>query len=281
VRTEDGSELRCRPRGRFKKDGTSIMVGDWAELTVLSASAGVLEKILERRTCLARPAVANVDQVVVVCSPKSPPLSLQILDRLLVLAEAEGLTALICLNKADLSVSDEQIALLRNIYTASGYQVLATSALDGRGLERLKELLTGRISVLAGQSGVGKSSLLNRLQQGVCLRTDVVSERLRGGRHTTRHVELLSLDGSGMVADSPGFNRLEVKDVSVEMLRHCFPEFVKVDEACRFQGCRHRSEPECAVKEELQSGRVAGERYRNYLAFLAEIEEARGGTWSG
>jgi ribosome biogenesis GTPase len=257
------------------------MVGDWAEISVLSGTDGVLEKVLPRRTYLNRPPVANVDQVVIVCSPQSPPLSLQILDRLLVLAEVQGLGAVICLNKTDLADTEAELDLLKDIYRAACYPVLATSALDGRGIDRLGGCLSHKISVVAGQSGVGKSSLLNRLQEGFNLRTGDVSERLRKGRHTTRHVELLPLAGGGMVADTPGFSQLDLADVSAEQLGGCFPELEAAAAGCRFQGCRHRSEPECAVKEEVKSGCIAGERYRNYLAFLVEIEERERSRFNG
>ncbi len=281
VRTEDGKVLRCRARGRFKKEGINIMVGDRVEVAFLSAAEGVLEKVLARRTQLVRPPVANVDQLVAICSPRFPPLSLQVLDRLLVLAEAGGLGSIICLNKIDLAETEEELTALQSIYAGSGYTVLATSALDGRGIDQLKDCLRGKITVVAGQSGVGKSSLLNRLQTGLDLRTGVISGRLGRGRHTTRHVELLPLDGGGMVADTPGFSQLDLAGVSSRALGQCFPELAGASVRCRFQGCRHRSEPECAVKEAVASGGIPAERYRNYLAFLAEIEETERGRWNG
>ncbi|MDW7651909.1 MAG: ribosome small subunit-dependent GTPase A [Bacillota bacterium] len=270
VRTAEGETFQCRARGRLKKDGISPAVGDRVEFTVHSGTEGVLETVAERDTYLARPPVANVDQVVIVCAPQNPPLSLQLLDRLLVLAENRNLCALICLNKDDLP-HDKEEEYLHTLYGRAGYKLLVTSAKLGRGISELQRELCDRVSVLAGPSGVGKSSLLNRIQPGLRLRTGEISEKLKRGKHTTRHVELLSLDCGGLVADTPGFSQLDLTDVKREDLPLCFPEFVQIAHHCRFAGCMHKSEPDCAVKEAVASGEVAKSRYEHYLVFLEEV----------
>lgn len=270
VRTDDGNEYRCRARGRLKKDGVTLYVGDRAQISPLSANEGVLESVEPRASLLARPPVANVDQVMIVCAPQDPPLSLQLLDRLLVLAENRRLRAVICMNKEDLP-HDEEEEFLRSLYGGAGYLLLMTSAKYKQGIEDVKQELCGRISVLAGPSGVGKSSLLNSIQPGLQLRVGEISERLKRGRHTTRHVELLMLDCGGLVADTPGFSQLDLSDVSSEDLPYCFPEFQAFAERCRFNGCLHREEPDCGVKAAVAAGEIGISRYENYLVFLDEV----------
>lgn len=270
VLTEDGTEYRCSARGTFKKEGVSLHVGDRVGITPLSAQEGVLEKVEPRETFLPRPQVANVEQVVIVCAPQNPQLSLQLLDRVLVLAENQQLRAVICMNKEDLPHVEAEVAL-RTLYESAGYLLLMTSAKYGRGIEELKRELSGRISVLAGSSGVGKSSLLNSIQPGLKLRTGEISKRLKSGCHTTRQVELLKLDCGGFVADTPGFSQLTLVAVSSQKLPFCFPEFFSFALQCRFNSCKHRDEPDCAVKKAVADGMIGSSRYKNYLVFLDEI----------
>lgn len=276
VQTDGGAIYRCRARGRLRKDGEGLFVGDLVEFTPLHGTQGVLEKPERRRTLLKRPAIANVEQVVIVCSPQEPPLSLQLLNRLLVLAESRRLRTVICLNKNDLPGSSEAQDILKEVFHAAAYPLVFTSALDGRGLQELKELLRGQISVLAGPSGAGKSSLLNRLLPGAKLRTGEVSEKLQRGRHTTRQVELLPLDDGGLVADTPGFSQLDLDEVDRASLPALFPEFSKYSSSCHFAGCGHHEEPDCAVKQAVCEGWLPAVRYKHYLAFLNEVVK-RGG----
>lgn len=271
MRTGSGDVYRCRARGRFKKEGTGLYVGDTVRIQPFAGGEGVVDEVEPRKSLLIRPPVANVDQVVIVCSPQDPPLSIQLLDRLLVLAENQHLRTVICMNKDDLPHDPEE-EHLRGLYESAGYRLIMTSAKECHGIEELQAELKDKISVLAGPSGVGKSTLLNRVQPGLQLRTGEISERLKRGRHTTRHVELLVLDFGGLVADSPGFSQLDLDDVSAEVLPECFPELLPFAEQCRFKGCKHRGEPDCAVKEALETGRIAVSRYDNYLTFLREIE---------
>ncbi len=270
VRSNDGAVYRCSARGRFKRDGMTPMVGDSVYITVLASDKGVLEKIEKRRTLLKRPPISNVDQVVVVCAPQEPPMSLQLLDRLLVLAESQFLKVVICVNKDDLSLGGED-EMMAETYGKAGYSVIFTSALLGHNIEQLREMLCGHISVLAGQSGVGKSSLLNCVQPGLSLRTGEISDKLKRGRHTTRHVELLILECGGYVADTPGFSQLELSDVAAGELPQFFPEFKDHALHCRFKSCMHRDEPDCAVKAAVEEKQIAVSRYENYLTFLDEI----------
>jgi ribosome biogenesis GTPase / thiamine phosphate phosphatase len=270
VRSEDGSLYRCRARGRLKKVGATIIVGDHADFTPLAAGEGVLEAILPRRSLLKRPNVANVDQVIMVCSPQDPPLALQLLDRLLVLAEIQGLHSVICMNKQDLSQKDE-LNMLRAIYWKAGYPVIGTSAKKSQGIEQFREFLRGRISVLAGPSGVGKSTLLNCMQEGLTLKTGRISEKMGRGRHTTTHTELIPLNHGGLVVDTPGFSQLDLEGLSVRDLANCYPEFDQFSANCRFNGCVHMSEPGCAVKDAVNTGDVPSERYHNYLVFMDEV----------
>lgn len=271
VQADGGAIFRCRARGRLRKDGEGLYVGDVVQFTPLHGTQGVLEKPEHRRTLLKRPAIANTEQVVIVCSPQEPPLSVQFLNRLLVLAESRLIQPVICLNKTDLPGSIEALKLLKEAFHAAAYPLVLTSALDGRGLRELKELLRGRISVLAGPSGAGKSSLLNRLLPGATLRTAEVSEKLQRGRHTTRQVELLPLAEGGYVADTPGFSQLDLEDVDRTSLPALFPEFRKISACCRFAGCGHHEEPDCAVKQAVLEGVLPAVRYEHYLVFLKEV----------
>jgi ribosome biogenesis GTPase len=271
VQADGSTVFRCRARGRLRRDGEGLFVGDLVQFAPLHGTQGVLEKPEHRRTLLKRPAMANAEQLVIVCSSHEPPLSLQFLNRLLVLAESRCIQPVICLNKIDLPGSVEAQRLLEEVFYAAAYPLVFTSAFAGRGLQELKELLRGRISVLAGPSGAGKSSLLNRLLPGASLRTGEVSEKLQRGRHTTRQVELLPLADGGYVADTPGFSQLDLEDVDRNSLPDLFPEFRKFSLCCRFVGCRHYEEPDCAVKRAVLEGVLPAVRYEHYLVFLKEV----------
>lgn len=272
---QDGERLVCVPRGKLKRSGT-IVPGDKVKVADAGHGRGTIEELLSRTTRLSRPSVANVDQVVIVASSRDPEPDLLLTDRILVLCEFEELGAVVCLNKADLA-SFETIQSFLRPYEKAGYPVLATVATQGLGVEELKALLAGKISVLAGPSGAGKSRLLNAVKPGAGLVTGEVSAKGRSGRHTTKHVELLVLESGGLVADSPGFSRLDVDPVSKSRLRSLFPEFREPAKSCRYNGCFHRHEPGCAVKECVENNRITRSRYSHYIEFLNEIElfEAR------
>lgn len=242
------------------------------EYSRLSGHEWVLEKVYERHNYIHRPPVANVDLVIIVCTAADPPISLQLLDRLLVLVEHNGLDAVICLNKDDLPHEKEE-SFLRSLYSGM-YPVVVTSARLGHGIQELKAMLSGRISVFSGLSGVGKTSLINSVIPGLDLRTAAISDKSKRGRHTTRQVELMVLGDTGLVADTPGFSQLELSGIKSAELPEFFPEFRECAKLCRFTCCAHKDEPECAVKSAVEKGEIAGSRYHNYLTFLDEIKAA-------
>lgn len=264
--------LECRLRGKFRLQKLNALPGDVVKVTDLGKGQGVVEEILPRKNELVRPPIANVEQVLLVFAGHDPEPDLSLLDRLLILAETQGLEPLVCFNKCDLLTREEREALA-GIYKETGYPVEIISAREGIGLDRIRMALQDRISVIAGPSGAGKSTLLNRIEPGLALKTGEVSEKIGRGRHTTRHVELLQLSFGGLVADTPGFSSLYLPEMQREDLAGYFPEFAAYRGQCRFIGCLHDREPDCGVKEALEQGKIARERYANYLAFLAEVKE--------
>jgi ribosome biogenesis GTPase len=269
VQQDDGALRQCTLRGRLKAR-ERVMVGDRVAFGVLSGGRGVIEKVYPRRSVLSRPPVANVDRVLVVMAFQDPAPALNLLDRILVHAEAAGTGAVVCVNKADL-VGPEQIGQSwMQVYRDAGYPVLITSAVTGYGVAELREFLRGRITVLAGPSGAGKSSLINAICPGLALPTGEISRKLKRGRHVTRHVELLPLENGGWVADAPGFSVLHLENIARENLAGFFPEFRQA-RPCRFTDCLHYREPGCGVREAVTAGVVARFRYAHYLAFLREI----------
>lgn len=270
---QDGAGITsCRLRGRFRKELVTVLTGDWVRFIAGSGESGIITGVLPRRNQLVRPSVANVDQVVVVVTLVQPQLEPVLLDRLLVLVSHQELDALICLNKLDLC-SPEEVRGFLDLYTGAGCRALAVSAHTGLHLDELAAHLTGRVSVMAGPSGVGKSSLINAVRPGLQLRVDRVSRGSGRGRHTTRRVELLEVGDQAWVVDTPGFSRLDLDFVSKLELAAHFPDLAKLEECCRFRDCLHRHEPGCAVRAAWEQGRLSPGRYLNYLAFLAEVEE--------
>jgi ribosome biogenesis GTPase len=293
VQPDDGGEaVVCQIRGRLKQERqrTDIAAaGDRVTFTVNPDGSGLIQSVAERRSVLSRTRtaagdarnlqtdreqvlVANPDQVVFVFSVRNPAFSPRKLDRFLVVAEMNQLPAIICANKVDLIDAGEARAMFR-VYEAIGYPVIHTSTLTGEGIDALREALRGRISVLAGSSGVGKSSLLNAVQAGLGLRVKEVSDATGKGLHTTRHVELIPLDIGGYVADTPGIRSLALFDLEPEELDAYFREIGPLVEQCAFSDCTHTHEPNCAVLAAVQAGRVSPERYDSYLRLREEQQE--------
>lgn len=258
----------CRGRGRLRQD-QNLLTGDRVLFTPLEKGEGIIEKINERKNALPRPPVTNVDQVILVVSLAHPDPNLKLLNRSLVLCEVEKLSVVICFNKIDL-LDQEQAKDLEDIYRGAGYDAVFTSALYGYGLGRLQEAIAGKVSVLSGPSGVGKSTLLNSLDPGLSLETGEISRKLKRGKHTTRYVELIPLCG-GFVADTPGFSSLELPLMNRVELGRCFPEINKFAAQCRFDDCIHLDEPDCEVKNALEKGLISRVRYHDYKQFLEEI----------
>lgn len=274
VRTPEGI-VRCRARGIFKKKNLSPLVGDYVVIERTGSGEGVVTEVRPRRTQLIRPPIANAEQAVVLFSLREPPFQPVLLDRILVHCERESLRVCICLTKLDLVSDRTEVEHLIQRYSAAGYRVVPTSVRTGEGVNQVKEWLKGTLSVFAGPSGVGKSSLLNAIHPSLQLRTGRVSAKLGRGRHTTRQVEIVELPDGGLVADSPGFNRLDFAGMEETDLGACFPEIREHAAQCAFRACLHREEPDCVVREAADKGEIDPERYRHYLQFLQEISENR------
>ena len=287
VAAPDGSQLVCKGRGKLKKQFKAILTGDRVLVSPQEDGLGMIEAILPRSCELSRPHIANVDLAVIVLSWKLPDYDLLLLDNLILTCRLAKLQAALCFNKCDMMSQEEQplFQALRQAYRQAGLTVLAVSAHTGQGLEELRSLLAGRVSVLAGPSGVGKTSLLNCLLPQEQAPVGEISERLRRGRHTTRYTRLLALEGQadqgrppGMLADAPGFFVLDTpREVGLSDLPRLYPEYLRLAEGqeggCRFDGCRHHREPGCAVRQAVAEGRLDQGRYQRYLRILQQIRE--------
>ncbi|HSQ89664.1 ribosome small subunit-dependent GTPase A [Romboutsia sp.] len=275
VDTENGL-YECRARGIFRKQKITPLVGDRVSISVVDevTKKGVVEEIEKRDTELVRPPIANVDKALIVFAIKNPKPNLSLLDRFIVLAEKENLEIVIVLTKADLD-ADNILDELKNIYELSGYKVIPVSNKTKLNIDKIKEELRGNIVVFAGPSGVGKSSLLNEIDKNFKLQTGEVSDKIKRGKHTTRHAELLKLECGGLVADTPGFSSLTLDDIGETELKEYFIEFDEFDN-CRFGSrCVHENEPSCAVKEAVENGEVSKQRYESYIQLLNEIKQGK------
>ena len=269
---DTGEELlTCRARGKFRKDGISPLVGDLVEVRELGGGEGFIEKILPRRNEFARPAVANIDQLVIIASGAIPRTDPFLIDRVAAIAALKDCDVLILLNKCDLDPADE----LYSIYRAAGFQILRVSAETGEGMEELIPLISGKLSAFTGNSGVGKSSILNALDPEFQLKVGEVSEALGRGRHTTRHVELFRLGCGAEIVDSPGFSSFETEELNLELkhrLPETFREFAPYTSECRFVGCSHTKEKGCAVLDALRKGMIEKSRHASYLRLYEELK---------
>jgi ribosome biogenesis GTPase len=266
----------CKAKGIFRKDKIKPLVGDDVEIEVLNEEEklGNIVKILPRRSELIRPAVANIDQALVIFAAREPKPNLSLLDRFLVIMEKQDVPVIICFNKQDLC-DEEEVGRLKEIYEACGYPVVLASAKQGEGIEEIKSLLRGKTTTVAGPSGVGKSSLTNLLQNEVQMETGEISKKLGRGRHTTRHSQIIQIEKDTWLYDTPGFTSFYVEEIEKEELRFYFREFSKYEGTCRFQGCTHTHEPGCMVKNALEEGKISKERYENYLELYGELKEKR------
>lgn len=263
--------LTCRARGKFRRDGISPLVGDRVEVRELGNGEGFVEQILPRRNTFTRPAVANIDQLVVIASAAIPRTDPYLIDRVAAIAALKGCRVVVLLNKCDLDRADE----LYGIYRAAGFPTLRVSAETGEGLEDLKALIAGKLSAFTGNSGVGKSSILNALDPAFHIQVGEVSQALGRGRHTTRHVELYKLSCGAEVVDSPGFSSFETEELNLELkdrLPETFLEFGPYLGKCRFVGCSHTREKGCAVLEALERGKIQRSRHRSYLRLYEELK---------
>ncbi len=276
VHGEDGSSYECRAKGSFRKDGIKPLVGDNVRICVLDQEkkTGNLEEILPRTNELVRPAAANISQALVVFAAAKPAPNFNLLDRFLIYMEQKQITVLVGFNKCEL-VTEQQRKEVEEIYTRAGYPVQFFSVKEQTGLGELKEALRGKTTVLAGPSGVGKSSLINFLCPSAAMETGDVSRKIERGRHTTRHAELFVSDGEIYVMDTPGFSTLYVNEILPQELWKYYPEMKQAATECRFAGCSHMEEPDCGVKEAVSCGKIAGERYESYRRLYAELSDIK------
>lgn len=275
VKTTEGI-IECKARGKFRHQDMKPMVGDNVTIEVTNGK-GVIEELHERTTELIRPTVSNVTLAFVVFAMKSPDLNFDLLNRFLVLCESNSIESIVCLNKVDL-VSEEERLEIKSKINDIGYEVLFINALEGLGIETLKEKIKDNVTVFCGPSGAGKSTLINALTGRQLMETGKVSDKVGRGKHTTRHSELIDVY-NGYIVDTPGFSNLDVSFMEKDNLKYCFPEFEELNNSCRFRGCLHHKEPNCAVKEAVETGGVNKYRYEFYIRILEEIIEGGKHKW--
>ncbi|WP_405102291.1 ribosome small subunit-dependent GTPase A [Oceanobacillus sp. FSL H7-0719] len=273
VQTEDQQIYQCRGRGVFRNQNITPLVGDFVSFEYEDPSEGYIMEIKPRSSELVRPPISNITQAIIVTSAKAPDFNQTLLDRFLVLIESKGIKAVIFISKLDLLTVDgkKKVKEYQAVYKEIGYETELLSTEDADSFQKVSHYIKDEVTVIAGQSGVGKSSILNMLDGTLGLKTGEISESLGRGKHTTRHVELIDIH-EGLVADTPGFSSLDFNEIEAEDLSACFPEFRARMQDCKFRGCLHAKEPKCAIKAAVANGEIASFRYDNYLKFLEEIK---------
>lgn len=269
-----GETLQCRARGKFRREGLSPLVGDWVQVRELGSGEGFVEVVEERRNQFARPAAANIDQLVILASAAIPVTEPYLIDRIASIAALKGCQVLLCLNKCDLDSADE----LYDIYSRSAIPVLRVSAVTGQGLDALRTAIRGKLSAFTGNSGVGKSSVLNALLPSLDLPVGEVSKALGRGRHTTRHVELFALGEDTYIIDTPGFSSFDTAEMDLALKQHLpetFPEFAPYVDDCRFTGCTHTKEKGCRVLQAVKDGLIPASRHRSYVRLFDELKDVK------
>jgi ribosome biogenesis GTPase len=272
----DKGIIECKARGRFRHNELTPMVGDKVEITVKDEN-GVIDEIYPRINQLTRPAVANVTQALVVFALKNPEINIDLLNKFLLNCEFNNLKVIVCLNKLDL-LENFQENEVKNMVEGAGYETIFLKAKEGFGIYELKERLIDNVTVLCGPSGVGKSTILNSIAGRELMEIGEISEKLRRGKHTTRHSELIDI-GTGFIVDTPGFSSLDIDFISKDQLQNCFPEFFNYIGECKFTGCLHNKEPKCAVKDAVKNNKVNNKRYEFYIKTLEEIISRRNKQW--
>jgi ribosome biogenesis GTPase len=274
VQTGDGTVVSCRGRGKLRLDGEKPLVGDRVQLSLDAHGAGTVDAVLPRKNSFVRPAVSNIDLLVMLAANVNPITEPFLIDRVAAIAGDQNVEILLCLNKCDLDPADQ----LYKIYTHAGFRVLRTSARTGEGIEPLREAIRGRVCAFTGNSGVGKSSVLNALNPQFAIKTGEVSDKLGRGRHTTRHVELYALPDGTMIADTPGFSSFETDRMELvlkENLQYAFSDFAPFLGKCRYQDCAHIAEPGCAVREALERGELEPSRYDSYVRLYDKMKQIK------
>jgi len=273
VNIED-TVYECRARGKFRKENITPLVGDRVDIEINEDSQqGYVLNIHSRKNEMIRPAIANIDQVIMVFAAKKPDINMALLQKFLVYAEYVGLNIMVCINKIDLDENQDYKDVVEMLKTIP-YLVIQTSTKQLIGIDELKSALKDKITVFAGPSGAGKSSLLNLVQSGLQLKTGDLSKKIDRGTHTTRHSELIKLEIGGLVADTPGFTSLEFNNIDAGKLQQLFPEFEKYSD-CKFSDCHHNKEPQCGVKEAVLEGKISKLRYEYYISLLEEFKDIR------
>ena len=269
-----GETLQCRARGKFRREGLSPLVGDWVQVRELGNGEGFVEAVEERRNQFARPAAANIDQLVILASAAIPVTEPYLIDRIASIAALKGCQVLLCLNKCDLDSADE----LYDIYSRSAIPVLRISAVTGQGLDALRDAIRGKLNAFTGNSGVGKSSVLNALLPSLDLPVGEVSKALGRGRHTTRHVEMFALGEDTYIIDTPGFSSFDTAEMDLALKQHLpetFPEFAPYVDDCRFTGCTHTKEKGCRVLQAVKDGLIPASRHRSYVRLFDELKDVK------
>ena len=279
VHTNTGGGARiyeCKAKGIFRKDSKKPLVGDDVEIDVLdeAQALGNLKELLPRKSELIRPAVANVDQAMVIFSILSPKPNFNLLDRFLIMMGQQEIPCIICFNKADIDLSADG-EVFRRTYEDCGYRALTVSAKEGYGIGELKALLAGRTTTVAGPSGVGKSSLVNCLQSDIHMETGQISTKIQRGKHTTRHTELIAVGDGTYILDTPGFSSLGLFNLEKEQLTEYYPEFKRYEKNCRFGGCSHITEPVCGIRDAVAQGAISRLRYENYCLLYEELKNQK------
>lgn len=266
--------LQCRARGKFRREGLSPLVGDWVQVRELGNGEGFVEQVEPRRNVFSRPSAANIDQLVIIASGAIPVTDPYLIDRISAIAALKNCKVLVCLNKCDLDSADD----LYDIYSDSAIDVLRVSAVTGEGMENLREKLCGKLNAFTGNSGVGKSSILNALDRNLTIPVGEVSKALGRGRHTTRHVEMFPLDADTYVIDTPGFSSFDTEELNLELKAHLpetFPEFLPYMDDCRFVGCKHIKEKGCRVLQAVKEGKIPHSRHASYVRLYEEVKDLK------
>lgn len=274
VHSAGNTLYECKAKGVFRKENIKPLVGDDVEIEITDSEhkKGNIIKILPRKNAIIRPAVANIDQTLLIFAMTKPEPNYNLLDRFLIMMKQQGLPCVICFNKRDIA-SKEERERIYDIYENSDCKVIFTSAMKKEGIDELLRILEGKTTTVAGPSGVGKSSIINCLLKGKTMETGAISEKIERGKHTTRHSELLMISDRTYIMDTPGFSSLSLFDMEKEDLRDYYPEFEPYKDSCKFLTCAHINEPCCGVKDALEEGKIHRIRYDNYVAFYEELKE--------
>ncbi|MFU0800806.1 MAG: ribosome small subunit-dependent GTPase A [Xylanivirga thermophila] len=268
----DGQVLECRARGKFRKDGLIPMVGDYAEV---SLEDNTIEHILPRKNQLIRPPVANIDNLAIVLAAENPKPDFLLIDKLILYAIISDISPILIINKIDVAETDV-LKDIKNVYKGTQIPILGTSAKTGQGVDRVEEMLKSGVTTLAGQSGVGKSSLLNAMCPQLSLQTGDISRKLKRGKHTTRYVQIITLPHGGKVLDTPGFSMMALKSLSPYDVAEYYPDFAPYTYSCRYTDCLHYREPNCEIKKQVQEGNIAKDRYDRYIRIIEELMAGKG-----